>query len=220
MGVVLGVGGCLLVTMMGGTSASWFGEGVERESTNCGGTGELERLAVGEPGCECGARRSLGWVKRKSLPGICQNILRDTNMRFQPWPLSSQSVPTADSNVVMRPMRSSFGMRCRPLSTPSRLMPMRHSPRGFPESGVALEASVSSVACGSGWWKYQYSVTHSIMAIWRVGLAAGLESLLGLEMEEMKSLSFWSVGFVKDLSFGDRSCFEQEPLACFEPLSS
>ena len=60
-----------------------------------------------------------------------------------------------------------------------------------------LEASVCRICEGAGWWKYQYKVTHSIMAICRVGLAAGLKSLLaGVDTEEMNRLSFWSVGLV------------------------
>ncbi|KAG7152102.1 hypothetical protein HYQ46_012071 [Verticillium longisporum] len=96
----------------------------------------------------------------------------------------------------MRPMRSSLGMRLRPRKTPSRLTLMRHSPLGLAPSGVCFDASVVRYGWGSGWWKYQYRVTQSIMAICLVGLAAGLKSLLeGFEMEEMKRLSFCKVGF-------------------------
>jgi hypothetical protein len=61
-----------------------------------------------------------------------------------------------------------------------------------------LEASVVNVADGGSWWKYQYRVTQSIMAIWRLGLAVGLKSWFeGRDMDEMKRLSFCRVGFVK-----------------------
>ncbi len=56
-----------------------------------------------------------------------------------------------------------------------------------------------STGSGSGWWKYQYMVTHSIMAICLVGLAAGLKSLLlGLLMLEMNKPSFCNVGLVNE----------------------
>ena len=48
------------------------------------------------------------------------------------------------------------------------------------------------------WWKYQYNVAHSIIAICLVGDVAGLKStLLGFEMEDMKRLSRCSVGLLK-----------------------
>lgn len=69
---------------------------------------------------------------------------------------------------------------------PSLLMLMRHSPFGLPGSGVFCESLVARLRLGSGWWKYQYKVAHSIMAIWRVGEEAGLKSLLeGLDMDDM-----------------------------------
>jgi hypothetical protein len=77
-----------------------------------------------------------------------------------------------------------------------------------------LEAWVVSVVDGAGWWKYQYRVAQSIMAIWRVGLAAGLNSLLeGLEMDEMKRLSWCSVGLVKEWMCGRGSAGCSGPLA-------
>ena len=52
---------------------------------------------------------------------------------------------------------------------------------------------------GADWWKYQYNVIQSIMAMCLVGLVAGLKSLLlGLLMLEMNKLSFCSVGLVKE----------------------
>jgi hypothetical protein len=140
----------------------------------------------------------LGWrVKRNSRPGICQNIRLDTNMRAQLSPLSSRLVPTEELEVAIKPILSSFGIRFRPRSTPSLVMLIFQSPLGLPQGGVSLEASVSRTWEGSGWWKYQYRVTQSIMAIWRVGLAAGLNSLLeGLAIDEMKSLSLSKVGVV------------------------
>ena len=46
------------------------------------------------------------------------------------------------------------------------------------------------------WWKYQYSVAQSIIAICRDGEDGGLNSLLlGLEIEERKRASFFNVGF-------------------------
>ena len=86
----------------------------------------------------------------------------------------------------MRPMRSSLGNTTLPLKTPSLLMLILHSPFGFPASAVFLDSELVTCSVGSGWWKYQYRVAHSIIAIWRVGDAAGLKSLLlGLEMEDM-----------------------------------
>jgi len=65
-------------------------------------------------------------------------------------------------------------------------MLMRHSPRGLPSSAVLADSAVVMRVSGSGWWKYQYNVAHSIMAICRLADVAGLKSLLlGLEMEEM-----------------------------------
>jgi hypothetical protein len=83
-------------------------------------------------------------------------------------------------------MRSSLGSTTLPLKTPSLLMFMRHSPLGLPASAVFFESAFVTCSVGSGWWKYQYSVAHSIIAIWRVGDAAGLNSLLlGFEMDEI-----------------------------------
>lgn len=70
---------------------------------------------------------------------------------------------------------------------PSRLMLTRQSPFGRPSGGVEEEAGVAGWwGEGAGWWKYHHSVAHSIMAIWRVGEALGLNSEEeGLLMEEM-----------------------------------
>lgn len=141
----------------------------------------------------------VGWsVKRNNRPGVCQNNLRETNMLAHWSSVSSSAVPTAELKLAIKPMRSSFGIRFLPFSRPSLLMRTRHSPRGLPAAGVNREASVVRADGGAFWWKYQHSVTHSIMATCRVGLAAGLKSWLeGLDMDEMKRLSFWRVGLVK-----------------------
>jgi len=86
----------------------------------------------------------------------------------------------------MSPMRSSFGSTTFPLKMPSRLMLILHSPFGFPASAVFFDIALVTWRFGSGWWKYQYRLAHSIMAIWRVGEAAALNSLLlGFDIEEM-----------------------------------
>lgn len=132
----------------------------------------------------------------------CQNARRLTNMLFQPSPVlltpSSVSNPTELSSVAIKPMRSSFGMRCLLLKIPSRLMFILHSPFGFPASGVLAEAAVESCGSGSGWWKYHQSVAHNIIAICRVGLVGGRNSwLLGLLILLMKRWSFFRVGCLK-----------------------
>jgi hypothetical protein len=126
-------------------------------------------------------------VNRYILGSSCQKVLRLTNMCVQPsGDESSCAHPTVESSLAMSPMRSNLGSTTFPLNTPSLLMFMRHSPFGFPASAVFLESAFVTCSVGSGWWKYQYSVAHSIMAIWRVGEAAGLNSLLlGFDMEEM-----------------------------------
>lgn len=134
--------------------------------------GEVGRLLTGDPGCElC----RIGWrVKRNRPLGICQNILLLTNMLSHPWWFSSVPVPTADSIVLIRPILSSLGIIFRVRSTPSRLIRMRHSPFGFAAAGVRRDCLVSRNGEGSGCWKYQYSVIHTIKAIWRDALACGL----------------------------------------------
>ena len=73
---------------------------------------------------------------------------------------------------------------------------MRQSAFGFPLSGVFFEASVVTKGEGSVWWKYQYRVAHSIMAICLVGLAGALKSsVLGKDIELMNRQSFCRVGF-------------------------
>ena len=83
-------------------------------------------------------------------------------------------------------MRSSFGNTTFPLKMPSRLMPILHSPLGFPASAVFFDMAFVTCSVGSGWWKYQYNVAHSIIAMCRVGEAAALYSLLlGFDTEEI-----------------------------------
>jgi hypothetical protein len=55
---------------------------------------------------------------------------------------SSTLMPTAESSDVINPILSSFCIKFRPRKTPSLLMFIRQSPRGFPASGVIFEASV------------------------------------------------------------------------------
>ena len=170
------------------------GEGEEEESKSVR-IGEPGRLLTGEPGWELwrvGCR-----VKRKRPLGICQKVRLETNISSQPWWFSSMPVPTAESIVLIKPMRSSLGIMFRVRRTPSRLMRMRHSPRGRASGGVPRDSLVSRYGSGSGCWKYQYRVIHIIRAIWREALAGGRKSLLeGLEMEEMKTVSFCKVGLL------------------------
>jgi hypothetical protein len=61
-----------------------------------------------------------------------------------------------------------------------------HSPFGLPASAVLFDVGFVIWSVGSGWWKYQYRLAHNIMAIWRVGDAAALYSLLlGFDIEEI-----------------------------------
>ena len=104
-------------------------------------TGELGLLPYGLPGKE-DTLAGLS-VKRNNLAGICQNALLVVNISDQPSGVfSSWLMPTVESSDVIRPMRSSFCMRFRPRNTPSRLIFIRHSPLGFPSSGVFWEASL------------------------------------------------------------------------------
>ena len=104
-------------------------------------TGELGRLPYGLPGKE-DPLAGLS-VKRNCLAGNCQNALLVVNISDQPSGVfSSELTPTEESSDVIRPIRSSFCMRFRPRNTPSRLMFIRHSPLGFPSSGVFFDASV------------------------------------------------------------------------------
>lgn len=142
---------------------------------------------IGDPGWEL-ACLFVGWrVKRNRRPGICQNIFWDTNMLAHSWLVSSMDDPTAESSVAMRPILSSLGIRLRPLRTPSLLIFILQSPLGLPSAAVYFEFSFAGrVLEGAGWWKYQYRVIHRIIAIWRVGDAAGLKSAEeGFDMEEM-----------------------------------
>jgi hypothetical protein len=104
-------------------------------------TGELGRLPYGLPGKD-DMLTGLS-VKRNSLAGSCQNADLVVNISDQPSGVfSSWLTPTAESSDVIRPIRSSFCIRFRPRNTPSRLIFMRHSPLGFPSSGVFCDASV------------------------------------------------------------------------------
>jgi hypothetical protein len=138
-------------------------------------------------------------VKRKSFADNCQNVRLEVNISDQPLGVfSSGSMPTAESSDVTRPILSSFCIKFRPLRTPSRLIFIRHSPLGFPTSGVLFDASVVRYGDGSFKWKYQYREAHSIIAICRVGLVGVLKSLLeGFDIEDMKRLSFCNVGCLK-----------------------
>lgn len=120
-------------------------------------------------------------VKRKRRGSSCQKLRRLTNILDQLLEslVSIGCRPTEESSVAIKPIRSSFWSKLRPLKMPSRLMLMRHSPFGRPLVGVKLEAAVSKCRSGSGSWKYHHMVAHSIMAIWRVGDVTGLKSLEG-----------------------------------------
>lgn len=135
-------------------------------------------------------------VKRNSLAGNCQYVLLEVNISDHPSAVfSSGVVPTDESSDDISPILSSFWMRFRPRSTPSRLIFMRHSPFGFPVSGVFFDSSVVKNGAGSFRWKYQYSDAHNIIAICLVGLVGALKSLLeGIEIDDMKRLSLRKVG--------------------------
>jgi hypothetical protein len=157
-------------------------------------TGELGLLPNGEAGNEdplVGVR-----VNRNSFADNCQYVLLEMNISDQPSAVfSSGLTPTDESSDDINPILSSFCIRFRPRKTPSRLIFMRHSPLGFPASGVFFDASVVIYGEGSFKWKYQYSDAHSIIAICLVGLVGALKSLLeGLEMEDIKRLSLRRVG--------------------------
>jgi len=100
---------------------------------------------LGEPGLEgYGEAPENGecWVgesvNKKIRGSICQNDRWLTNIFIQPSPLlSSVVVPTDDSSVAMRPIRSNFCNKCLPLNIPSLLMFTRHSPFGLPSSGIS-----------------------------------------------------------------------------------
>jgi hypothetical protein len=126
-------------------------------------------------------------VNRYNLGSSCQNALRLTNIFVHPSADdSSCDMPTLDSSDAISPMRSNLGSTTLPLNTPSLFMLMRHSPSGLPASGVSLDSSFVTWRGGSGWWKYQYSVAHNIIASCRVGELAGLKSLLlGSDIDEM-----------------------------------
>lgn len=110
-------------------------------------TGELGRLPNGDAGNEdpfVGVR-----VKRNSLADNCQYVLLEMNISDQPSGVfSSGVIPTDESSDDTNPILSSFWIRFRPRSTPSRLIFMRHSPFGFAASGVFFDSSV--VKCGDG----------------------------------------------------------------------
>lgn len=159
-------------------------------------TGEFGRLLRGDPGK---VDPTLGVsVKRNNFADNCQKVLWEMNISDHPSGVfSSGSKPVEESSDVTKPIRSSFCIRFRPLSTPSLLMFMRHSPLGLPKSGVFFEASVVRNGEGVVWWKYQYKDAQSIIAICLVGLVGALKSWLeGFEMEDMKRLSFCKVGFL------------------------
>ena len=94
--------------------------------------------------CGTGAR-----VKRKRRGSIIQKARRETKQSVQPsGQRESVSMPTVESSLVIRPMRSSLGRTLRVLKIPSLLILTRQSPFGRPDSGVSDEASV--VRCGEG----------------------------------------------------------------------
>ena len=138
-------------------------------------------------------------MKRNSLADSCQNVRRDMNISDQPSAVSSSTlIPTDESSVVIRPIRSSFCMRYLPRSTPSLLIFMRHSPLGRASFGVSFDSSVVRNCSGSFKWKYQYRVAQSIIAISRVGLVEAWKSLgLGFDIIEITRLSLRRVGFLK-----------------------
>lgn len=91
-------------------------------------------------------------VKRNMRGSICQNARRVTNIFLKPSAsFSSVLVPTLESSVVIRPIRSSLASRCLPLNMPSRLMLMRHSPFGLPSSGIFSVVEFVIFLSGSGW---------------------------------------------------------------------
>ena len=82
-------------------------------------------------------------MKRNILGSTCQNARRDTKHSAQPsGDRASVSVPTLESSVVMRPIRSSLGRMLRDLKMPSRRMLTRQSARGRPVSGVDADELV------------------------------------------------------------------------------
>ncbi len=98
---------------------------------------ELDELLTGER------------VKRKIRASMCQNDLLLTNISFQPaGSLTSGSVPTQESSLATKPMRSSFCIRFLPFRMPSLFILIRQSAFGLPASGVKDDASV--IICGLG----------------------------------------------------------------------
>ena len=160
-------------------------------------TGELGRLPNGDAGNEDPAVAVS--VKRNSFADSCQYVRLEMNISDQPTGVfSSGTTPTDESSQDTNPILSSFWIKFRPRSTPSRLILMRHSPLGLPASGVFFDCSVFKYGDGSCRWKYQYRDAHNIIAICRVGLAGALKSLLeGFEIDDMKRLSLRNVGCLK-----------------------
>lgn len=130
-------------------------------------------------------------MKRKILGSICQKVFLLTNVSAHPLgSRTSVSVPTHESSLAMRPIRSSFCNVFLPLKIPSLLILMRQSSLGLPASGVKADAAVKAYGLGGSLWKYQQSVAQSIMAICLVGDAVFLKSeLAGIDIEDMKSES-------------------------------
>lgn len=99
-------------------------------------------------------------VNRNNRGSNCQKLLLLTNILSQApesW-FSFGSSPTELSSVAIRPMRSSFCNKLRFLKIPSRLMLIRQSPLGLPNSGVFAEFAVCRCRSGSCSWKYHHSV--------------------------------------------------------------
>lgn len=138
-------------------------------------------------------------VNRNMRASICQKERRLTKVSAHPvGNRTSVSVPTQESSLAINPIRSSFCNVFFDLKIPSLLILMRHSSLGLPLSGVNADASVKIWGFGGSLWKYQHSVAQSIMAMWRVGEALFLKSVLaGCDMDDMKSESLWTVGRVK-----------------------
>jgi hypothetical protein len=90
-------------------------------------------------------------VNKNSFADSCQNVLFEINISDHPSAVfSSTFMPTEESSDVINPILSSFCIKFRPRSTPSLLMLIRQSPRGFPASGVCFDASVVRYGEGSG----------------------------------------------------------------------
>jgi hypothetical protein len=155
--------------------------------------GELWPSLTGEAGLD-GNGEAVGkgeWltgerVNRKRRASICQNDLLLTKISFQPaGSLILVSVPTVESSLATKPIRSSFCIRFLPFRMPSRFIRMRQSAFGLPASGVKDDASVITCGLGGSLWKYQYSVDQSIRAICLVGEWLVLKSELeGMEIDD------------------------------------